>query len=685
MAENLDDIKQNIIIEVKDSGLSETTADVSKLEASITSTTVAQKENTKATKDNAEAQKSFKAQLREAKAELQNAIQVYGETSQEAIKAAKGVAELNDQMGFAKDLADQFNPDQKMKSLGAASQIAATGVSAVVSGMALFGDQSKATEQVLLQVQSAMAFSDAISGLSDLGDQWTLLKTTMQQSAIVQKVVTAGQWLWNAAMNANPIGAIVLAITALIAAGALLIKFFADSASANKKAADAAIANNKANEALSKTLEKNSESTKINSDQKIALAKANGASSEEIRKLSKSLINQQVEQDKATATELRAIAVKEKYTLATLRSIGASQEAIDAQIKTAEDADAAFKKSNEKLKNSYAERSALVRSQEVEIAQEKTNAIKAAEAEAEKLAEKIRAKAEKLEEERKAKAKKAHEDELARLKKQAEELAKAKEDSRLNDLALQKEVDDAISAAQDENNKKLITAQELEIQIVKDKYFRVLELARQQGKDASAIEEQQANEINNIKRTAQEKQAADEKKIAEDRLIFEREIEDAKRGILEKGIDAIVSFSGKNKTIQRGAILAKSALGIADVSIDTVRAVQADMAVPLGAGLPKIPVDIATGALGVASIVKSTSTALNSIGAGGGASSSGGATVTVPSRNAPQVNFQSSPEGTISNNIRNNTNSNPIQAFVVEKEITTAQDLAKIKELNNKI
>lgn len=685
MAENLDDIKQNIIIEVKDSGLSETTSDVSKLEASITSTTVAQKENTKATKDNAEAQKSFKAQLREAKAELQSAIQTYGETSQEAVNAAKGVAELNDQMGFAKDLADQFNPDQKMKSLGAASQIAATGVSAVVSGMALFGDQSKATEEVLLKVQSAMAFSDAISGLSNLGDQWQLLKATMQQSAIVQKVVTAGQWLWNAAMNANPIGAIVLAITALIAAGALLIKFFADSASANKKAADAAIANNKANEALSKTLEKNSESTKINSDQKIALAKANGASSEEIRKLSKSLINQQVEQDKATATELRAIAVKEKYTLATLRSIGASQEAIDAQIKTAEDADAAFKKSNEKLKNSYAERSALVRSQEVEIAQEKTNAIKAAEAEAEKLAEKIRAKAEKLEEERKAKAKKAHEDELARLKKQAEELAKAKEDSRLNDLALQKEVDDAISAAQDENNKKLITAQELEIQIVKDKYFRVLELARQQGKDASAIEEQQANEINNIKRTAQEKQAADEKKIAEDRLIFEREIEDAKRGILEKGIDAIVSFSGKNKTIQRGAILAKSALGIADVSIDTVRAVQADMAVPLGAGLPKIPVDIATGALGVASIVKSTSTALNSIGAGGGASSSGGATVTVPSRNAPQVNFQTSPEGTISNNIRNNTNSNPIQAFVVEKEITTAQDLAKIKELNNKI
>ena len=38
------------------------------------------------------------------------------------------------------------------------------------------------------------------------------------------KAVTAAQWLWNAAMSANPIGAVIVAITALVAAGVALWK-----------------------------------------------------------------------------------------------------------------------------------------------------------------------------------------------------------------------------------------------------------------------------------------------------------------------------------------------------------------------------------------------------------------------------------------------------------------------------
>lgn len=49
-------------------------------------------------------------------------------------------------------------------------------------------------------------------------------KVAMLASAIAIKVVTAAQWLWNAAMAANPIGILIIAIGALIGLGVLLWK-----------------------------------------------------------------------------------------------------------------------------------------------------------------------------------------------------------------------------------------------------------------------------------------------------------------------------------------------------------------------------------------------------------------------------------------------------------------------------
>jgi len=122
---------------------------------------------TDATEQQAVAQKSLRQQMREANMELQNTINKYGETSKEAIASAKAVANLKDQMEFAQQLSKSFNPDQKFKALTSASQLAGTGLQGVTSGMALFGDQSKDTQAQLLKVQAAMAFSDAISNLSN--------------------------------------------------------------------------------------------------------------------------------------------------------------------------------------------------------------------------------------------------------------------------------------------------------------------------------------------------------------------------------------------------------------------------------------------------------------------------------------------------------------------------------------
>ena len=167
-------LTKEVNIVVKETGMDKVSQSIQQLEQSVQQTE--------------QATKSFKSQIREAREEMVKMSQQYGATSKEAVKAAQRVADLNDQMGFANDLVKSFNPDQKFKALGSATQLAGTGLQGVTSGMALFGDQSESTEKALLQVQSAMAFSDAISNLSEMGDQWANLKTTITSSTVATKV-----------------------------------------------------------------------------------------------------------------------------------------------------------------------------------------------------------------------------------------------------------------------------------------------------------------------------------------------------------------------------------------------------------------------------------------------------------------------------------------------------------------
>jgi hypothetical protein len=54
----------------------------------------------------------------------------------------------------------------------------------------------------------------ALEAASSLG----MAAMALQQFGLVQKIATAAQWLWNAAMTANPIGLIIVGIAALVAA-----------------------------------------------------------------------------------------------------------------------------------------------------------------------------------------------------------------------------------------------------------------------------------------------------------------------------------------------------------------------------------------------------------------------------------------------------------------------------------
>lgn len=120
--------------------------------------------------------KSLKQQFREAQNEVNELSAKFGATSQEAVNAAKKASELKDAIGDAKSLTDAFNPDAKFKSLTSSLSGVAGGFSAVQGAMGLVGAQSEDVEKTLLKVQSAMALSTGLQQLGESADAFKQLK-----------------------------------------------------------------------------------------------------------------------------------------------------------------------------------------------------------------------------------------------------------------------------------------------------------------------------------------------------------------------------------------------------------------------------------------------------------------------------------------------------------------------------
>lgn len=121
--------------------------------------------------------KTLKQQYKDAVRELQNVSAQYGETSAQAVKAAKAAAELKDQIGFSKDLVDSFNPDAKFNSLTRSIGGVLDGFQAFEGALGLVGVEGEAVQETLLKVQSAMAVSQGLQGLMEARDSFKQLGT----------------------------------------------------------------------------------------------------------------------------------------------------------------------------------------------------------------------------------------------------------------------------------------------------------------------------------------------------------------------------------------------------------------------------------------------------------------------------------------------------------------------------
>jgi hypothetical protein len=229
-----------------------------------------------------ESVKSLKTQLREAQANVAALSEKFGATSKEAVEAAKSAAELKDKIGDAKSLTDAFNPDAKFKALSGSLTGVAGGFSAVTGALGLMGKESKDVEQAILKVQSAMAFAGGVQALGESIDSFKQLGAVIKSTTIFQRIATAAQWLWNAALNANPVGAFVVAITALIGVGYAMIKMFEKSNQTLEVSQKNIERNIKSVEKQTEALENNRKKKAELQDYELRLMKAQGKSEEAI-------------------------------------------------------------------------------------------------------------------------------------------------------------------------------------------------------------------------------------------------------------------------------------------------------------------------------------------------------------------------------------------------------------------
>ena len=636
-----------------------------------------------------EATKSLRAQLRAAQQDVARLSDEFGATSKEAIEAAKRAAELADKIGDAKALTDAFNPDAKFKALTASLSGVASGFAAVQGAMGLFGAESESVEKTLLKVQSAMALASGLQAVGESVDSFKQLAAVVQSFSVVQKISTAAQWLWNAAMAANPIGAILTAIVAVIAAGYQLIKFFMDSAEANETAMAATQRNTQALKEQQEQFAKSSKTLAENNKFQYDMAKASGASSEALRKLA--LANARAEEALAKKNVMlaRSIFLQEREELAIRRSNGASDEAIAAQEKLTEESWKEFTKQRD---NYYKQKDAVVaiqRQQAVEVRQEQTDARKKEIEDEKTRAEKLKA----IRDKEAADRKKHFEDLKGLYNKYAEDLRNlnAKTDQEKLDLEKQRDLEEINRVAKTEEEKQgLIILFNEKYKILQDE----LDLKAKEQKQIKDNEE--IARIDDLNRRRVEMQI----KINDELIQAEENLQQAKKNAYLAGLDILQMFGQKNKALATSLLLVEKGLAVAQVITGAAKSIAQQTAAtgaanavasatlgPIGA-IPFIAKNNIMLAKGVASTKLTAGTSIATIlaqtigsisgggGLGGNAPSGGGdgggvgATSASPSFNIVGDAGVNSLTGAVQSNRQA-----PVQAYVVAQNVTSAQSL----------
>ena len=599
---------------------------------------------------------NLKTQLRQAQNEVNELSAKFGATSEQAVEAAKRAAQLKDAIGEAKALTDAFNPDAKFKALTLTLGGVAGGFSAVQGAVGLLGSESQSVEKAILKVQSAMAISQGVQAIGESVDSFKQLGAVIRATTLYQKALAGATAVQTFVMNGATLAAKALR-GALIATGVGALVVGVGLLIANFDKVKKVVMNlipglSAVGDVVMSIVNTVTDFIGVTSEAQRELDKMVSESQKTLRKNQDFLDTQ-----------------GDKYDEYTKRKIQAN---IDYAAKVKEVAEDETRTEAEKLKYLKDLRDKADR----DIFQ----------ADKDRQAEKDK-KAKEEQDKRNEAAKKLRDEARDKAKKDAEDLANAKKQQVENTKALENEITQAIGDAQDKNAEMFMTAQEAEERAINDKYFRIKELAIQQGKDINDIEIQQMNEINDVRLTFQKEKDAKDKEARDKEIEDAKAIAQAKKEIqqatldnVSNGITLAKELAGKNKTLQKGLMIAESAAGIAKIIINTQSANSAAALkyslIPGGQALAaaEIAANKIGAGIGIAANLVATSKALSALGggglAGGGSQGTGGSAPTPPQFNIVGQSGTNQLAQTIAGQ-----QNKPIEAFVVSSAVSTSQAL----------
>ena len=568
--------------------------------------------------------KSLKAQLREAQSEVNSLSDKFGATSKEAVEAAKQAAKLKDQISDAKSLTDAFNPDAKFRALTSSLSGVAGGFGAVQGGMALFGAETESVEKTLLKVQSAMALSQGIQSVGESIDSFKQLGAVLKNTSVVQKVMTTATAAY-AFVTEAATGGLKLFRAALIGTGvgALVI------------GVGLLIANfDKVKNTIMNLIPGLANVSKFIGGIVDSITDFVGATSDATRAL-----------DKLKTDADKTLSVNKKFMQEhgdqvdeyTKKKIEAKNAYANAIKEDGADQIALAKKLNRELNDIE-----FSRGDEARKKQKEAN---------EKAAADRKAENEKAIAERKANLEKENQE--AKDKKEKYDSETAEGLKALNEANLQKDLEDSA------RKRGLL-----------DEQIALLE----EGVDAVQTSETRKNEATaeSAKLTLeQEKALADGKKA----------IQDGSIKAIEGGLSLLKNLFEGNEEVQKGIIIAESAVGLAKMIISNNAANIAALATPQAiatSGAAAVPVialnNISTG-IGIAANIAATSKALSSLGGGGAPSASGTGGVSGGAPAAPTFNVVGQGGANqIAQSIAGQEQQ-PLKAYVVSNDVTTSQSL----------
>jgi hypothetical protein len=132
-------------------------------------------------KDNS---KTLKQQYKEAVLEVQKLADAFGATSIEVQNASKRAAELKDQIEDVNDAIQAQKGEGAFIALGKSLSTVASGFSAVEGAMGLVGAESEDVQKAMLRVQSAMALAQGLEGLEDAGRAFKQLGAVVKSTTV---------------------------------------------------------------------------------------------------------------------------------------------------------------------------------------------------------------------------------------------------------------------------------------------------------------------------------------------------------------------------------------------------------------------------------------------------------------------------------------------------------------------